>query len=115
MELPDLKHDFYNAIVEEAHLGPRRELKLTLELWQGNQKRGEGKQATVRFGGIANFEEVESFFKSFDISRSRWEGLHFLGYDLEHKSKPNSLFIRMQFDRTGNEVLIHCRHLSISH
>ncbi len=114
MELPNLKHDFYNALVDAADIGPRQELNLSMELWQGNRSRGEGRLVSIRFGGIVNFDEVQAFFTAFQSSANAQEGLHWLRYDVTRKSKPNDLFIKMQFDRTGEEVLIHCKNITIS-
>ena len=114
MELPNLKHDFYNLFVDEVKIGPRQELNLSMELWQDNRFRGEGKFVSIRFGGIVNFDEVQAFFADFHSSANAYEGLHWLRYDETRKSKPGDLFIKMQFDRTGEEVLIHCKNITIS-
>ena len=113
MELPNLKHDYYDALIREARLGPRRELSLSLELSDEAQG-GERKAVTIRFGGITNFDEVSLFFEHFESSPSRWEGLHFLRYSAERTSKPNNLLIEMQFDRTDDEVCVGCRNVSVS-
>ena len=113
MELPNLKHDYYDALVREARLGPRRELSLCLELRE-EAPGGERKAVTIRFGGITNFDEVSLFFERFESSPSRWERLHFLRYSAERTSKPNNLLIEIQFDRTGDEVDICCRNVSVS-
>lgn len=90
-------------------IGPRRELNLSLELWVGNRNGGEGKFVSVRFGGIINFDEVQAFFADSDNSANAHEGLQWLRDDEAKESKPDDLFIRMQFDRTEAEVLIHCK------
>ena len=114
MELPNLKHDFYNAFIDEVKIGPRQELNLSMELCQGNRCRGKGKIISIRFGGIVNFGEVQAFFADFQNSANAHESLHWLRYDETKTSEPSNLFIRMQFDRTDNEVLIHCKNLTIS-
>jgi hypothetical protein len=114
MELPDLKHNFYNAFVDEVRVGPRQELNLSMELWPGDRIGGEGKFVSIRFGGIVNFGEVQEFFADFDNSANAHEGLHWLRYDEAKNSKPGDLFIKMQFDRTEDEVLVHCKNITIS-
>lgn len=113
MNLPDLKHDYYAALICEARLGPRRELNLSIELHQEGW-RGESKVVAIRFGGIANFDEVHGFFEHFDLSASRWEGLHCLRYNSAHANKPGDLLLELQFDRTGDEVRICCRNVTVS-
>src|SRR6266436_1959276 len=67
-ELPRLP-DFYGATICRATIGPRREASLSVELWpvvDGQRtttfRRGDGPRIKIRFGKIANIDQVELFF-----------------------------------------------------
>lgn len=57
------KHNFHDGQLTGFTLGPRRELTLQVALdpvWNG----GVTRSSSVRFGGVANFDEVASFFRA---------------------------------------------------
>jgi hypothetical protein len=102
MDLPDLSLDFYGATIDEAWVGPRRELALALLDMAGNP------YARVRFGGIANFDEVKAFFETPPA-----DSLHFLRYDLAERSKPGRLVVELGFDRSGDRCVIRCSKVEV--
>jgi hypothetical protein len=68
--------DFYGAIIREAKIGPRHELSLAIETWPHPQQRfGGGEVVRLRFGAIANYEDVKRFFASIPT-----DSLHYLRY-----------------------------------
>ena len=103
MDLPDLQFDFYGATIDEARVGPRRELSLALSDMAGNPC------AQVRFGGIANFDEVRAFFQT-----PPTDGLHFLRYHPTEASKPGRLVVEMEFDRTEERCLVRCSNIAVT-
>ena len=103
MDLPDLGLDFYGATIDEARLGPRRELALVLLDMTGNP------YARVRFGGIANFDEVKVFFQ-----RPPTDGFHFLRYDPSEESKPGRLVVELGFDRSDERCVIRCSNVTVT-
>jgi hypothetical protein len=103
MELPDLSLDFYGATIEEAIIGPRRELTLTFWSMAGNP------YARVRFGGIANFDEFRPIFETPPA-----DSLHFLRYAREERSKPGKLVIELEFDGRDERCLIRCSKVEVS-
>lgn len=121
MGLPDLEYDFYGAIIHQAKFGPRREVTLTMELWptasNGQRKRvwspGDGKKITVRFGGIHNYPEIDGFFSGWEKQIDKWNSLHYLAYAKEKSSKPGNLYFTMEFDRSGDRVMVHCQSITI--
>ena len=120
MNLPEIPYEFYGAHVTDISIGPRRELQLSLELWpQANGQlyeffhRGDGINITVRFGGLYNFEEVKVFWEKWQSSMVQ-PGLHYLRYSQIQNSKPGSLFIEAEFDSTGDYVMFHCQHFTVT-
>lgn len=70
MRLPSLLNDYHDAQLERVAIGPRRELTLFLHLdpvWNPSIL----EYAVVRFGSIANFEEVERFFSGLRCDPAR--------------------------------------------
>jgi hypothetical protein len=92
--------NYYGARVQDAKTGPRRELALRIETWPlGKVTFGGGDVVTLRFGAIANYEEVERFF-----AKVRNDGLHYLRELSE--SNPRRHVIEMEFDRSGDRIAI---------
>ena len=92
--------DFYGAIIREAKLGPRHELILSIETWPHPQQQfGGGKVVRLRFGAIANYEEVERFFAT-----PPTESLHYLRYS--KKSTPRKHVMEIEFDRSEARITI---------
>jgi len=60
---------------------------------------GGGDVVTLRFGAIANYEEVQRFF-----TKVRNDGLHYLRES--SKSNPRRHVIEMEFDRSGDRIAI---------
>src|SRR3982750_2599340 len=103
MDLPDLRLDFYGATIDEARVGPRRELNLAFRDMAGDP------HSRVRFGGIANFDEVRAFFET-----THAEGLHFLRYDPAERSKPGRLVVEVGFDRSEDRCVIRCSNATVT-
>jgi hypothetical protein len=114
--LPDLRYDYYAAFVREAVLGPRRELSLVIERNVGmppGRVKAHEPTVQIRFGGIANYDEVRSFFEHYPRRPGYAETLHHLKYDPAAHSRPGELFIRMEWDRSEESITIQCRNLSV--
>ncbi|MEO1075680.1 MAG: hypothetical protein AAFX41_06905 [Bacteroidota bacterium] len=117
MNLPDLKHDYSNAVVLDASWGPRREVTLTLGLWPLNgqgrplvsYRLGESDPVRIRFGGIANYDEAEAFFRE---ELHEGNGLHYLRH--AEGSKPTALRIEFQWDRNDAKLTICCQNVTVS-
>jgi hypothetical protein len=108
MDLPALPYDFNHAFIDGVAIGPRHEITLTILLiaWEGSITTHS---VRVRFGGIVNFEEAMTFFATpahnhTDIARLR--------YDVNHTSKPNSLFFELIYERIDARIMLHCRNIS---
>ena len=56
------KHNYHDGQLAKFTLGPRRELTLEVDLNPVWNK--EKRSASVRLGGIENFDEVNSFFEA---------------------------------------------------
>jgi len=98
--------DFYGAIIREAKLGPRHELSLAIETWPLPQQRfGGGEVVILRFGAIANYEEVRSFFATIPT-----ESLHYLRYS--KKSTPRKHVIEIELDGSEARVTIIAGNVS---
>jgi hypothetical protein len=103
VDLPDLRLDFYGATIDEARVGPRRELALVLRDMAGNP------YAQVRFGGITNFGEVKAFIETPPV-----DCLHFLRYDRTERSKPGRLILELGFDRSDDRCVIRCSNVTVT-
>jgi hypothetical protein len=98
--------DFYGAIIREATVGPRQELVLRIETWpHPRQTFGDGDVVTLRFGAIANYEEVKQFFAAVPT-----DSLHYLR--LSSKSTPRRHAIEMEFDRSEARITIIAGNVS---
>jgi hypothetical protein len=117
--VPDFRYDFYDAKIIDAKLGPRREIALHFQMWpEGTRPKGvvfdsaRRFHVVVRCGSIMNMKELESFFTSWSTNRNYGNGLHYLRASPE--SKPGHLLIKLQFDRTDDELVIHCGSVTIT-
>ena len=63
MKFRSFRHNFHDGQLASFTLGPRRELTLEIALDPVWNKAGPS-SASVRFGGIENFDEVASFFRA---------------------------------------------------
>ena len=98
--------DFYGAIIREARVGPRHELVLRIETWpHPRQTFGGGDVVTLRFGAIANYEEVKQFFATVPA-----DSLHYLR--LSSNSTPRRQEIEMEFDRSEARITIIAGNVS---
>lgn len=111
MPIPDLETDFSHAAVNDVLLGPRRELTLVLRplTWTGD-KGSYGAPVRVRFGGIVNFDAVQTFFADAPQERS---DLAYLRFDETTPSKPGHLFFDLAFERVDAQIGIACGSLTI--
>ena len=98
--------DFYGAVIRETKLGPRHELRLTIETWPHPRQRfGGGDMLTLRFGAIANYEEVKRFFATVPA-----DSLHYLRYS--SKSTPGKHVIEIEFDGSESRITIVAGNVS---
>src|SRR5262245_22448792 len=63
MKFRSFRHNFHDSWLASFTLGPRRELTLEIALDPVWNKEAPP-SASVRFGGIENFDEVASFFRA---------------------------------------------------
>jgi hypothetical protein len=63
MKVRSFKHNFHDGQLASYSLGPRRELTLEIALDPVWNKEAPP-SASVRFGGIENFDEVALFFRA---------------------------------------------------
>ncbi len=110
MELPNLKHDFHHTLIHYVRLGPRREVTMTIQalLWEG-QGGFRGPNIFLRFGGIVNFDEVKAFLSKCPSLELAW-----LDYAESQSSKPGSLFIELQSERTDDKLVIQRSSLNVA-
>jgi hypothetical protein len=92
--------DFYGAIIREAKLGPRHEISLSIEAWpHPKQQFGEGELVRLRFGAIANYDEIKRFFAT-----TPTDSLHYLRYS--KKSTPRRHVVEIEFDESEARITI---------
>jgi hypothetical protein len=101
---PWTRYNYDAARILDAKLGPRRELTVRIELWR-EMSLGRGAIVSLRFGAIANYEEVQRFF-----SHPPFEELHYLRYLDE--SNPRRNVVEMEFDRTDDRIKIVAGNVS---
>jgi hypothetical protein len=112
VQLPSLIHDFGHARIESVMLGPRRELNLIVTplVWKGHT--GQYSQGVgVRFGGVANLDEVRAFFSDAPQERSE---LAKVGYAADRRSKPGRLFFELVFERIDGRLIVECSNIQVS-
>jgi hypothetical protein len=108
-----LPFNFHGGGLFEVSLGPRREVTLTIGL--ALPGRLGDHIVHIRFGGIANFEEVRDFFGhgppawwSFDVALGR---IDFLDYDPGEVSRIDRLVFRLKID-SSDPLVIRCRNVT---
>lgn len=72
-----MDRDYDGAVIRSVRFGPRHELTLDLDIWPKHNTATGGSRsqlATVRFGGISNYDEVERTFNNLNIH----ESLHYM-------------------------------------
>ncbi len=106
MSLPELEFDFSHAVINDVTLGPRREVTLTVQTLSFVGSVGRRSPGIkVRFGGIINFESVESFFAQGPHLGSE---LAWLRYDESRTSRPGRLFLDLAFERIEARIILEC-------
>jgi hypothetical protein len=112
MNLPSLTYDFSHADITDVTVGPRREFTLTVNVLVFEGFKGRHIEGVrVRFGGVANFEEVSAFWKAGPHRRSE---LAWLRYAEGRRSKPGALFFELVFERTEARLVVQCSSLQIT-
>jgi hypothetical protein len=104
-----MDRDYDGAVIRSVRFGPRYELTLELDIWPKHNTAtdGSGSQlATVRFGGISNYDEVARAFKNLNV----YESLHHMRDALG--SKPTRRVIDIEFDRTEQHIRIVANHVT---
>jgi hypothetical protein len=106
-----LKYEYHDASVTGISIGPRREITLTAEL--DHCVSGHDAVINLRFGGIANFAQVEDFFRGViaDLGESYVGRIDGLGYDESVASSSRDIVLRVDLDLYGT-VQIHCQSVT---
>jgi hypothetical protein len=113
MTVPDLlkQYNFFShAWLDKAETGPRHELILWVCPFEWGLSGGgwADERTRIRFGGIANFEEVQIFFSQVPEEQLAWIRLN-----PNKVSKLNNLFYTVAFERTGIMALVHCKNITV--
>ncbi len=110
MKFRSFRHNFHDGHLASFTLGPRRELTLEIALDPVWNKEGPA-SASVRFGGIENYDVVASFFRALpepprpDAYIAEVIGLQYVG------EGPNWIVV----DLAGHgHVRVHSRHVTES-
>ena len=104
-----MDRDYGGAVIRSARVGPRHELTLELNIRPKHNTAtdGTGSQlATVRFGGISNYDEVARVFENLNVH----ESLHYIRD--ASGSKPTRRLIDIAFDRTEQHIRIIATHVT---
>ncbi len=111
-ELPDLKHDYRDALIKAVELGPGSAMTLVLRpvVREGQQGRYD-KAVRVRFSAMKNGPEVAAFFgtalhESSELAR--------MGYAPDRPSKPGRLFVELLLERTDARLVVQCGNVTVS-
>ena len=106
--LPNCDH----AHIQSISIGPRHEVTLTIQLlcWSGNHG-VYSSPIRLRFGGMGNFEQAETFFS---LSHHQYSELAYIRYDKQQQSKYNQLFLRLEYERVEAHFTFQCRNVSIT-
>jgi hypothetical protein len=106
-----LKYEYHDAGVIGVRVGPRREVTITAEL----DRCASGRSAVIhiRFGGIANFAQVEEYFRGVmaDVGESYVGRIDGLGYDESVASTSRDIVLRVELDLYG-VVQIRCQNVT---
>ncbi len=111
--IPNLDH----PVISEYVFGPGNDLVLRVEqpIWTDSRGKYGAPPLTFWFRMIQNLAEVTQYFTpgpSRHLFPNRLE-LSSIHYDLEHKSKPLNLYVRLTCERIDYSLLIHCARLTI--
>ena len=106
-----LKYEYHDAGVTGVRIGPRREVTLTAKL--DHVVAGRDAVVNLRFGGIANFSQVEKYFGGVvaDVGESYLSRIDELGYDESVPTTSSDLALRLEVDGCGG-VQIRCRNVT---
>ena len=108
-----LPHTFHEGIIQDFHVGPRRELTLSISVALLPPGRTSGRMEwydfRIRFGGIANFEEVRSFFSP----GVKGEQIAHLDYDKGEVSRQDRLVFRLEMMEDYDPLIIRCRNVTV--
>lgn len=113
--IPDLQHNFHDASLRQVSLGPRREVTLVCKLDLCFNSNASPVMA-VRFGGIANYDEVSAFFHpvaSTEAGHDYIARVDRLDYDEMDGLTSGELRFRLELDGIG-VVKIHCRNVTVT-
>jgi hypothetical protein len=102
-------YDFHDAGLAAVELGPRREASLTAALAMPGRMGNH--LVTIRFGGIANFNEVEAFFAGVPAGSSSdrfIDRVYVLGYDRNELQRCDRRVVHLELETYGH-LTIRCR------
>jgi hypothetical protein len=109
MTFRSFRHNYHDGHLASFTLGPRRQLTLEVALdpvWNTDTD-----SASVRFGGIENYEEVASFFRALPPPpRSDAYIAEIIGLDFEGDG-PNWVVIDLA---SHSHIRVHSRHVTES-
>ncbi len=118
MQFPEMKRSYTWGALINFESGPSREVTLFIRRYptdldkRHSHKWKENRVAppvdSIRFSGIENFEEVQTFFRSIKRKKHMTPIVDWIAYDPKQKSKPGQLFIAMFFDSPGVGVTFQC-------
>jgi hypothetical protein len=108
-----IKDDLYDAMIEDAAFGPRRECTLTVHrlVWKGDQGHYEKSPWYVHFGGVENMRELQEFFRRKPHKQSE---LYTINYAKGEASKAGRLFLKILFERINDPIVVRCQNVSSS-
>ncbi len=110
MPLPNLQYRFHDSLICEVAIGPRREV--TLRAILDEVFNPDHADVRVRFGGIADFGECETFFRQLQEGIATKEGIawriEYLHYDTKKHSKPGNLVFYLEVDHMKKGLRVHC-------
>ena len=112
MTVPKLPYNFHDAGIASIMLGPRNEVTLLVGL--DDPDLPPHHSVFIRFGGITNFSEVNSFLERVPRPKdpeAYWTRIETLEYDTQEHSKHNSLVFKLVLD-DERQILIRCRNIN---
>src|SRR5262245_5624530 len=106
MTLRSFRHNYHDSHLAGFTLGPRRELILDIALSPVWNK--DACSASVRFGGIKNYDEIVSFFRGLPAApRADAYIAEIFGLEFEGNA-PNEVFVDLEH---LDHISVHAQHV----
>ncbi len=111
MTVPPVPYHLHDAGLVRAAVGPRREATLTVVLDEPGAT--EDRLVHLRFGGIENFADVQSYFNGLPPPRPEAyiARIDAFGYAPGELSRAHRRIYRLELDQLG-VLTIRCRNLA---